>query len=556
MWLNLLVLLMLMLITFFQSLQGLFGALLLLVLSVISAVVAFGFYEDLYKGLLAQALPGEGQAVALMVLFLVTLLVLRLIADFGIKGVVTFPQKLDRLGGAVLGFFVAMVMTGTTVTAIQMLPTDQQVLGFQRYQVTGNNKLTTQGVWFGVDRFAVSLAGTILDGSLAHRNPREGIFEDLHPDLLADLDARRSAGVPYPSAPGSVSLKIQHVWSPDRVLAADGKTQLNPEAGGKFLAVQAAISGGLPPAFTPVQMRLVGTRSSRIQEFILRAASKDTDVPVEVEPLTAYQMRPGTLNLVYEISSTVNPWYLTFNSQGFAEITEKQLKEETAPTLNAPADAEAPKADAKSKPAAAPATPQVKNPAGRTHGADVTDQPMVSEDWPEGLAVASNELAGGPEVAGTRLKDGHIVLDMAKTTKMKITGTVSRFDVPKGQKLVQVPLHRVAPGSLAGQAIDFAVKTLQQQWVLLDDAGQQYIPVGAVAIAKVGGTDTLEIQYHVAQENVVAGHTLTKWRKITDQDLKTQPNAKLVFLYLVPPGKHIVSFDTGRQKVDLDLKVD
>lgn len=554
MWLNLLVLLMLVLITFFQSLQGLFGALLLLVLSVISSVVAFGFYEDLYKGMLAQALPGEGQAVALMALFLVTLLVLRLITDFGIKGQVLFPQKMDRIGGALLGFFVALVMTGTTVTAIQMLPADQQVLGFQRHQMT-NGKLATQGVWFGVDRFAVGLSSTILDGSLTGKTAREGLFEDLHPDLLADLDARRSAGVPSPAAPGSTKLKIEQLWSPDRVVSADGKTPLSPEAGAKFLAVRVSPSGSLPGAFTPLQMRIVGTRGNRVQEFLLRAASRGNDAPVEVQPLSRYQLGAVTMNLVYEIPSSATPWYMTFNSQGYVEISEKQLKEQAAPSLSNPTEAESPKAEDKPKPAA-PTNPQVRNPTGRTHGADVTDQPVVSDDWPEGLAVASNELAGGPELVGSRLRDGHIVLDMSKTSKVKITGMVSRFDVPKGQKLVQVPLHRVIPGSLAGQAIDFAVKTLQQQWVLNDEAGGQYMPVGAVAIAKVGGTETLEIQYHVNQENLVAGHTLTKWRKISDQDLKTQPDAKLIFLYLVPPGKHIVQFDTGRQRADLDLKVE
>ncbi len=82
------------------------------------------------------------------------------------------------------------------------------------------------------------------------------------------------------------------------------------------------------------------------------------------------------------------------------------------------------------------------------------------------------------------------------------------------------------------------------------------MPVGAAAFANAGGSDILEIQYHVNQENLVSGHTLSGWRKITDSDLKSQPNAKLYFLYLVPPGKHIVAFDTGRRAVELDLKVD
>jgi hypothetical protein len=558
MWLNLLVLLMLVLITFFQSLQGLFAAMILLVLSVISSVVAFGFYEDLHKGLIAQWLPGEGQAVSLMVLFLVTLLVLRVVLDTAIKGNVLLPQRANRIGGGILGFFAAMVMTGTAVTAIQMLPFDQEVLGFSRAQVVGG-RLVTRGVWFGADRFAVGLAGTILDGSLTAKTPRSGTFEDIHPDLLADVDARRSAGVPAPQKPNAVSLSVEQVWSPEKVMGSDGKTPINPESGRKFLAVRVNLGGDLPPAFTPQQMRMVGVRANRVEQYILKAASAENDVPVEMPPLSRYGSASGTMNLVYEIPAVYGTapnkaWYVTFNGEGMGEVTESQLKEQSAPALSTPGAATSaePKKDAKP---AAPPKPQVKNPLGRTHGADVTDQPIVSEDWPLGLSVASNEIAGGAELVSSRLKDGHIVLQMSKTSTSKIIGFVSRFEVPKGMKLVQVPLHRVSPGSLMGQAIDFAVRTLQQQWALLDDAGGQYLPAGAVAIASVGGAEMLEIQYHVNPENLVAGHTLTKWRRISDADLKS-PDAKLFFLYLVPPGKHVISFDTGRQKVDLDLKVE
>jgi hypothetical protein len=558
MWLNLLVLLMLVLITFFQSLQGLFAAMILLVLSVISSIVAFGFYEDLYKGLIAQWLPAEGQAVSLMVLFLVTLLVLRVVLDTAIKGNVLLPLRANQIGGGILGFFCAMVMTGTTVTAIQMLPFDREVLGLARAEAV-NGRLVTRGVWFGVDRFALGLAGTILDGSLTGKTPRSGTFEDVHPDLLADVDARRSAGVPAVSKPNAVSLSVEQVWSPDKVMGSDGKTPINPESGRKFMAMRVNLGGELPPAFTPLQMRLVGVRANRVEQYTLKAASTENEVPVEMPPLNRYMTPTGAMNLVYEIPSVYGTapnkaWYVTFNSEGMGEIAESQLKEQSAPALSTPAGATPaePKKDEKPAPVA---KPQVKNPAGRTHGADVSDQPYVSEDWPLGISVANNEIAGGAELVSSRLKDGHIVLQMSKTSKAKIVGFVSRFEVPKGQKLVQVPLHRVSPGSLMGQAIDFAVRTLQQQWALLDDAGGQYLPVGAVAIASVGGEELLEIQYHVNQENLVSGHTLVKWRRISDTDLKN-PDAKLYFLYLVPPGKHIIKFDTGRQAVDLDLKVE
>jgi hypothetical protein len=485
-----------------------------------------------------------------MVLFLVTLLVLRVVLDTTIKGNLLLPHRVNQIGGAILGFFAAMVMTGTAVTAVQMLPFDQQVLGFARHEMAGT-RLAANGVWFGADRFAVGLAGTILDGSMSGKAPRSGTFQDVHPDLLADLDARRSAGVPAIKKPNAVSLSIEQVWSPDRVMAADGKTPVNPESGKKFLAVRANLGGELPMACTPLQMRMVAVRANRVEQYTLKAASTDAEAPVELQPLDRYAPSAGMMNLVFEIPNNATPWYVTFNNEGMGEVSESQLKEQAAPAMNTPAAATSdPKRDEKPVATARP----VRNPAGRTHGADVADEPYVSDRWPLEIATARNNVESA-EVVGSRLKDGHIVLPMSSTTKASINmGFVSFFDVPKGMKLVQVPLHRVSAGSLMGQAIDFAVRTLQQQWTLNDDAGGQYMPVGAVAIANVGGEEVLEIQYRSNQENLIAGHTLAKWRRISDTDLKN-PDAKLYFLYLVPPGKRIVKFDTGRQSADVDLTV-
>lgn len=550
MWLNLLVLLMLVLITFFLSMQGLFSAMIVLVVSVISAVVAFGFYENLYTGLLAQWLPAEGQAVSLMALFLVSLLVLRVVLDTAIKGNVQLPHRVNQIGGAAFGFFAAMVMTGTSVTAIQMLPFDREVLGFARHEMAGE-RLATSSVWFSPDRFAVGLAGTILDGSLSGKAPRTGQFQDVHPDLLAAVDARRSAGVPAIKRANAVSLSVEQAWLPDRVMMSDGRTPVTPGSGKKFVAVQANLGGDLPKAFTPLQMRMVAVQANRVEQYYLRAAGSGGEVPVEVKPLDMYMPTSGTMNLVFEIPDKAAPWYVTFNDEGMGEVTKDKLEEQSAPALSTPAAATPAASEKQEEPAPRPA---VRNPAGRTHGADVADQPYVSDAWPEGLAASRNDVQA--EVVGSRLKDGHLVLPMSKTiTNPAVNmGYVKFFDVPRGMKLVQVPLHRVSAGSLMGQAIDFAVRTLQQQWTLNDDAGGQYMPVGAVAIANVGGEDLLEIQYHSSQENLLAGHTLAKWRRISDADLKN-PNAKLYFLYLIPPGKHIVRFDTGRQSADVDLTV-
>ena len=86
-----LVLLMLILITSFQTLQGFFSALILLVLAVVCSAAAFGFYEDVYELALLSRMPEHGEAMALIAIFLLSLILLRLLVDFGIKGNVMLP---------------------------------------------------------------------------------------------------------------------------------------------------------------------------------------------------------------------------------------------------------------------------------------------------------------------------------------------------------------------------------------------------------------------------------------------------------------------------------
>lgn len=533
MWLNLLSILMLVLITFFLALQGTFSAMIMLVLSVISAAVAFGFYEDLYTGLVAQWLPGEGEAVSLMALFLITLLVLRLAVDMAIKGNVVLPTRIDRTGGGVLGFVAGMMMTGVAMTGVQLLPFDHEVLGFARNESVGG-KLATNGLFLGTDRFAVGFARILLDGSLSGKSVQEGQFEEVHPDYLGQVDARRSAG-PLTNGANEASLAVEQMWWPDRI-GSDA-----PQSG-KFLGVRVKPSG--IRAWTPAQFRLVVYEGGRLQQFVPVAAGAGDDL-ARVEPLQRFGP-PKVLDLVFEVPANVTaPWYVSYNSWAKAEIGETKAKEAAAPPMAAPGE-DAPKEPAKPKPQAS---------SGRTHGADVTEDPVVRVELPYGITIPRSEL-NDIETRGRSLVNGHVVLPTAKLEKSGITvGGITRFEVPRDMRLVQVPLHRLMPGSLAGQAIDFTLRTLQQQWVLEDDAGQRYMPVGALAIAKVGGQEFLEIQYHASQENITAGHTLAGWRRIQDNDLKQQPDAKLVFLYFVPPGKKIVKFDTGRGEQDLNLDV-
>ena len=76
-----------------------------------------------------------GQSLALIGLFVISLLSLRGIADNAITGNMDFPWQVDRSGGAVLGFFTGLIVVGTVLASWQMMPLGPGLLagGYQDF---------------------------------------------------------------------------------------------------------------------------------------------------------------------------------------------------------------------------------------------------------------------------------------------------------------------------------------------------------------------------------------------------------------------------------------
>jgi hypothetical protein len=98
MWLSLFALVLILATTFYLGIQGTFSALIMCILTVLSAALAFGMYETVYYSFLIDKQPEHGRAIALMAVFIPTLLVLRVIADQLITGNMQFHPYVDRAG--------------------------------------------------------------------------------------------------------------------------------------------------------------------------------------------------------------------------------------------------------------------------------------------------------------------------------------------------------------------------------------------------------------------------------------------------------------------------
>ncbi len=291
MWFSLFTTILILAVTFYQGIQGLFSALINCVLAILAAALAFGFYEDLYLAQLMVYQPDHGRAIALISIFVVSLLVMRTIVDQLIKNNLHFPIHLDRAGGGLFGFVTAMIIIGMLSIGFQMLPFGSTFLGFSRFslvdQASGkeiinaakstsrsreddslkdavfrndvnwaNVKVSYHGLWLNPDGFTVAVISQLSNNALAGRNR----FADLNPDFLDYLHHMRDGLGREPLAavgPGAISVKSYQYLRKDEPIYNKGKARdektggdivkydlanRKPDAGRQWMAVLTAIN--------------------------------------------------------------------------------------------------------------------------------------------------------------------------------------------------------------------------------------------------------------------------------------------------------------------------
>ncbi|MBN2562944.1 MAG: CvpA family protein [Phycisphaerae bacterium] len=274
---SIVVALMVILIAAFWAYQGFFSSAIMFFESVVAAMLAFGFFEDVHGLWEGSIGPGIGLPLAFMLIFVVTLAIMRVLTDKLVPNNLNFNLYVDRAGGGVCGFFTGMVLVGSALVAIQMLPIGSGILGFERLQVESKGPKkglpVEKGFLLKPDAFVVGVADVFSSGRFGGGNP----LAQAKPDYLTELYSVRCA--PQTEARQVVpadSLKVLGYWDfaqIDRVVQkADGATLFREfstegpaDPRNKFIVCQVALypSAAHPDRggeirFRVPQFRLVG----------------------------------------------------------------------------------------------------------------------------------------------------------------------------------------------------------------------------------------------------------------------------------------------------------
>ena len=175
-------------IAFFQVSQGLFSALIMALLSILCAAIAFNFYEPLAQWLLYERQPEYADAAALLALFFLSLLVLRILADRFLGANVVMDVWVDRVGGGIIGLVTGMVLVGVLTVALQMLPFGPSIFTYEPYDSALQRDQRLQP--FRPDEFTLGLVNMLSAGSL-NGEPSQ-TFVKLHDDLPLELFCARN----------------------------------------------------------------------------------------------------------------------------------------------------------------------------------------------------------------------------------------------------------------------------------------------------------------------------------------------------------------------------
>jgi uncharacterized membrane protein required for colicin V production len=255
-----------------QFLKGRFvNAFVAFITTLCAGFVAFAYFE-LLAGLIVSrgdSLPAIvvpwAQTIAFAVLFLVAFVVLHVIAGQITRRPVALPDLADRIGRAVCGILLGLVLAGLLLTALAMAPLPNKY-PYQRFQPARPNPGQPQKVLFNADGFATGWFSAVSRGTFSGTKS----FAVLHPDFLDQAFLNRckaSAGIPVVTAQNAIELpqrrqdpnNVAAWFAPDGLNTTDGNPA--PTKSGHSLII---LRLGLrrreikdAGRFTPSQIRLI-----------------------------------------------------------------------------------------------------------------------------------------------------------------------------------------------------------------------------------------------------------------------------------------------------------
>ena len=603
---SIIVFLMVVLIAMFWMYQGLLSSTIMFVETLISFMLAWEFHEMLHEVWREALGDCMGLPSAFILIFLVALIIQREITDRLVKKNVTIPVYFDRAGGGIVGLFTGLLLVGSALIPVQMLPIGGDIFGYDRVYEVENKRMVRKLGFVNPDGFAIWIGEALSNKRFGGNNP----LAVSRPDPLMDLYGARNATQTedFHFIPPK-SIEVTGYWYTDRIdqvkhvaegnkLKREFSTEMASDSGNRFLVAHVLIKRTAMPKdkgniwFRVPQFRIFGPPpvegGSASTRCYLAVGATDlyVNAPQQLNSVNADQTRrlvrfsPKTnfilgdsvtapvvvkeategggetvtgfgFDVAFEVPDDFQPWYLEFKRgarfdfTGKKDLFLKEIPDEASVSLGKDGSGGA----ARSSSAVGGG---VRGSTNVAHA--IEERTGVSNLLP--TILDSGNSAVSRFVQGGKLGSGKVVFEVPEKP-IDEGSRITEFAVPDDKRLVQIGAEKNFPGSMFGRALNYATNVVAQIFVQ-DDKGENYYAIGVYSAAVVNGKWVFEIQYKPDAEMPDKPGTLEKPERLTQTIMKNAKpeERKFGYLFLVPPGTHLVKFFTGGrngQAQDIDI---
>jgi len=585
-------------ITFMHSMFGLFSGIINVFCSITALAVAFGFAEPLNDWVTStiQLHSAYTEPFALILLFVVTLVVLRLLTDTLLRGNVRVPMYLDWGGGAVCGFINAQIIVGVMATGFMMLPFGGRVMMYSAEEraeddeldpLTQRVKFESNSLWLHSDAFAIGLFNLLSNGSLRGSEQLENVYPDYaqwafwsgntvqHSSLTAPLrDEKGGDGFKN-------GLRVDRWWKLDPSVRFASETtryrRQNPTRdnaepsyapfdfqaqpghrliGARLLLTKASADRGDKTTpfhrFRSTMIRIVGDRvapdgSHEPHHYVpqvIGGADSRIGTHLRVTDIDSNFSIPGSadtpVDVYFEVPDDFEPRFVEYRRHARAALTAATLTE-TPPTdrLTAAGGATDQRGRQRSGPASFIDT-VIRGATG--------DNDRLPFLFSKDRLVSNSNV----DLRGNLFMSGRLSGDREALMAAGGDASIERFLIPEGKRIFQLQTRPKQAASLPGQVLNF-VGSVTNAYYLVDDTGDTYILAGYYALIQRDGREYIEL-FFTPDPEAEGFNGMLRFSDDTRRDLRNQDDAILGLLFVVPPGKSFDKIKAGGSMVEFGEK--
>ncbi len=579
--LNIVVIAAILLIAYMWTAKGLFSALIQFVCTLVAGAIAFGVWEFVTNKLLLGLWEDGAWTLGLILPFLASLFVLRLITDKVIIANIELDDTSNFVGGGLFGAATGVISVGILVLGAGFMRVEPAILGYQAVETASQGYIARKDkLWLPADMLTVRVYEWLSVASLSTGSPLAERQPDVHLQAAAlrqtfndnsrtaykraDFDVIGQytvAGSDLFNDSFTVDRQSGDLLGPQRVFDISGEA-LSPGATELFGVVLKLNAGAREKSgqvvMGPGQIRVVGVDASR-QPFGAHAIAVITQTAGDALQYGRFRFDGQGVFVASVGGASQTTMGFEFPIPAGATVTDVLVKNVRVPSASippisvAPADGFTPQArDEAIRSLALINAESASGPTGPNTGLDRTSTTSASGTTPtaggprsairqsNAIPIAFHRQSkGNLEVnEENEISGGHHKFSRSSLTQRNIS---SKFRVASlaqrpGVKTVLVDVGLESAFSLFGKSVQMA-QDVAGAPTLIDNLGQRYQAIGWI----YEESDTVDIR-------VTPDQPVRALREVPNLS-RTRTDQKLTLIFDVTAGVSVVEFAIGNKVI-------